>query len=197
MDKEFVEMPLDTLSDLRSTFRTSRQRVGLSQAEVAVSLRVTQASISNFELGTNQQPRKATIERIRALVHEWQSRSNVVEFPPSAAKKVVFCCPACHAEVPGPEEGASYCLKCAEPLPIECSCGFRNQGGAVVCGHCFKSLQLKPIWNDRNSLDSNEILRREVSFLFLKLLQRPEVLQEMNEALRKWRDASDSLHSKE
>jgi len=135
----------EQLSVLRREFKALRQELGLSQADVALVSRLTQASISQFENATSLNPRRSTIAKIASVVDLWrQEQTNIVAMHPEEHQRPAHVCPKCSREVPGPAEGASHCLKCGAAFQVECSnCGHVNSPDGTFCSRCLRPLMVQ------------------------------------------------------
>ncbi len=69
--------PVD-MDQLRGDVRKLRKERGLTQADLAQKLGVTQAAVSAFEKGKNAKMRKQTLNRLIDLVGDWKAASHIV-----------------------------------------------------------------------------------------------------------------------
>jgi endogenous inhibitor of DNA gyrase (YacG/DUF329 family) len=138
LDKLYSPEDIDLL---REEFHALRTEFNLSQAWVAAVLKLSQGNISQFETQPYQQPRRATVEKIRKLVEIWRlEKPNIVMLRQSDSSSTQYKCPKCGREVVSPDDGAKYCLSCGFAFRIKCRCGHENEGGAKFCSACGKPM---------------------------------------------------------
>ncbi len=133
---------IEDIGGLREEFRALRESIGASQRDVAKVLGLTQAAVSQFESGTSQQPRVATLKGIRQLIEVWRlaKESNIYSLERTRDESV-FKCPNCLLIVGGPENGHHFCSKCGTPFDLDCAgCGHTNPGASRFCNHCARPL---------------------------------------------------------
>ncbi len=135
---EMVPVQID-VGDLRRRFRALRAARGLSQADAARVLGVSQATISSFEHGRHAQIRPATLLAIDAFVR------NVAHEERRAARIVVrrgsTDCAWCGSRLPKMRKPVRYCPQCGgHQMPV-CACGAAAfDAHANFCSVCGRGL---------------------------------------------------------
>jgi DNA-binding XRE family transcriptional regulator len=115
--------------DVRADYMAWKKKNGYNQHEVAAILECSRPAIASFESGRSPYPRGDTLLKMLAVLYpEWDS---------AHTRRTDHVCVGCKGTVPGPQQGAKYCMQCGLHFGNGCSkCGHVNLKGARFCNDC-------------------------------------------------------------
>jgi hypothetical protein len=122
---------------------SERHRRRLTQEQVSQQYGIPRAILASVELGRTVNPRGEAGEKLHRMLQEWmdESRLSTRAAEEPALYVARDSCPSCGAKVPGPNEAALFCLHCGLAFrSSRCTCGHRNQLGAMYCSACRRKL---------------------------------------------------------
>lgn len=131
------------VGDLRRRFRALRAARRLSQADAALLLGVSQATISSFEHGRHAHIRPATLLAIEAFVRNDMRHAHAAKI---SARMVVRRdlkpeCVWCGCRLPKMRRPARYCPQCGGHQSPMCVCGAAAfDTRASFCSACGRAL---------------------------------------------------------
>jgi hypothetical protein len=134
---------IDTAA-LREQFRALRSGRGLSQADAAALLGVSQATVSSFEHGRHAAVRAETLLAVRTLVMKWRQNRRGKAGPAAQVRTVLnrsrsgqTPCIWCGVRLPNMPRPVRFCPCCGGHQSRACECGARSfDAWANFCGRC-------------------------------------------------------------
>jgi DNA-binding transcriptional regulator YiaG len=129
---------IDTAA-LRTQFRALRAARGLSQADAAAVLHISQATVSAFEHGRHAAVRADTLLALHSLVVAWRKgrRGKTRAVLDRNRECDGQSCVWCGVRLPRMKHPARFCPCCGGHQSRVCECGARAfDGSAVYCARC-------------------------------------------------------------
>lgn len=132
------------LAALRKQFRALRAGRGLSQADAAALLRVSQATVSAFEHGRHRAVRAETLLAMRSLVITWRESLRARKTAPeirtvlsAVSRDDRPVCVWCGMGLPPMTPAVHFCPACGGHQTRACTCGAPCfDAWASYCGRC-------------------------------------------------------------
>ena len=120
--------------DLHGDWMEYRKQKGLTQAQAAEYLGISRSALASFEIGRSYPKGTSLLMLIETLYPAVAQgaeggRLNTTE------------CPGCKTKVPGPKEGAAFCVACGYRLGRKCYvCDVVCRVEAKFCDSCGREL---------------------------------------------------------
>lgn len=116
------------IDGFKEDYNRWKNRNKLTHAKIAELVGCSRPAITAFELGKSPLPAGATVLELVAQIYPGYQNATT----PTARHR----CDGCGENVPGPEQGAAFCLACGHQHGKRCGCGAVSAVGARFCGEC-------------------------------------------------------------